>query len=858
MSNQPVMSVLQRCEILFGDEVISRSLVVPEFSRWVINLLDDGGKNNGLIYHTGSIIFDVLLTVYLALACLVYDELTPQEVVSSLNPGDTIIFKGKTRAEFLGINENGFAKVQYHTVQKQHKLSVTETVSPSSFYKIKPYQGNSTILDWRGIRNDSRDKIDFMRFVFGKERSDIPGITNKAAVVVCSRDFADVFVDKVRIQYGATSTISITDLMPVSYFSENNEYSYRGNPGRNSPVLRFTNKVSVAREQVFGDDDKQILAFAVIGKRLVNNGISELPDLLNRNSLKKTFLSLSIMDEPENYCDTYSDARIFACTKEMLLKYTPYDESFGPLSDELNLQITNILNRRIIEHEADNIIDINTYMAFRQAIRSVRYQVHNDDLIDRFVIESYATLNYLSNIPFPSTWIEAARLHRDLKCPSVTEKIDFLKGVADQYGGALGNLLSSTLSVLVNAYHAVEEKNPKYTILMSLIERALSTGKLLILVPKAYYIDIFEMLLPARISCNNNLHIMTTSSFNHKEYYGTVILAGCLGSKRFSIFSIFAAPEIDCIMYPHERNLFTYQKRLYMANEAKFNDRSDTQNSVDDTFWFDEIEKTDMSHDIEFEDYMEELTIKNALQTVLTANGGTSTKADIVRVATTSDGESIFFTKYFSPYVFDHEQRTVTERTVQDICAGDLLLFTKNSDQTKDIVEAIIRRIADSNEAIGENLRKSKHWKKQLLRYKEQHQLSFLDLSNQMKNYGTPKHPATLRTWLNPESRVVAPREEDAFYQIALICEDDEMLASPENFYEACNIIRSLRIRILGLIGQHVIKSYQQDTEDEDTFLSALVREELDSLSQIVQIESIMDVSDIQVSVTYVNRPYMF
>ncbi|MPN61740.1 hypothetical protein SDC9_209482 [bioreactor metagenome] len=80
------------------------------------------------------------------------------------------------------------------------------------------------------------------------------------------------------------------------------------------------------------------------------------------------------------------------------------------------------------------------------------------------------------------------------------------------------------------------------------------------------------------------------------------------------------------------------------------------------------------------------------------------------------------------------------------------------------------------------------------------------------------------------------------------------MMASPESFYEACNTIRSLRIRILKLIGQSVIKSYRQ-TPDDTTFLSDIVKEELSALSQIVQVDTIMDVSDIRISISYTNRP---
>ena len=57
--------------------------------------------------------------------------------------------------------------------------------------------------------------------------------------------------------------------------------------------------------------------------------------------------------------------------------------------------------------------------------------------------------------------------------------------------------------------------------------------------------------------------------------------------------------------------------------------------------------------------------------------------------------------------------------------------------------------------------------------------LSFKDISKQMCSYGKAKHEVTLCSWINDESHIVGPRDVDSFYQIALICNDEEMLADP-------------------------------------------------------------------------------
>lgn len=857
MPNIPALNMMKKSDILFGNEVISDSLLISTFSDYVSELMGGTERGSGIVYHTGSSIFDLVLTLYTALSCLLYDEMTPQELVSSLNYGDMIIYKDKTRAEFLGFDEKGFAKIQYGSERGKHQSPITETVAPASFYKIKPYQGDATILDGRGIRTDSKAKIEFMQAAFGKNKAEISGANRKSAIVVCSRNFADLFVDKVQICYDGDHAVCITDLMPVSYFSEDNEYPYRGNPGKNNPVLKFTNKLSIARDLVYKDEERQLFAVVALGGQIIKIGESELPDLLNRRSLKKTFMSLSIAEESGSLYESYPNASIFACTKDMLLSYSLPKEPRGPLTTEMEAQITNMLNREVIEHDVDGIISLNDYKEFRQNIVSVRHHIQHDDLIDKFVVECYSLLNYLTNITFPVTEIESARQTMGLDCPSTLEKILFLESIADKYSGVLSDLLSSIFCVVRKAYRAVDTINPKKAPFIAVLKDALRTGTVLILVPKSYYVDILKTLLPSDVNQTGNLHIKTMGAFDYDGNYDFVMFIGCLGTKRISIFSIFVAPTIECLLYPHERPLFAHQKRIYVEKERMLDKRSVIKyQSANDNFDKWDVD-ADISDNQEIDAYLEEITIKTALQTISTASGGGTIRADIVRIATTTEGESIFFTKYFTPYIFDRDQMTVIESSVSDVSAGDMLLFTKNSDQTKDIVEEIVKRIADSDEQIKDTFHKSKYWKKRLLTYKEANNLSFQNLSDAMKAYGTPKHAVTLRTWLNPESRIIAPREEDAFYQIALICEDEEMMASPESFFEACNTIRRLRIKILKLIGQCVVKSFQTEVE-EATFLSDIVREELDILSQVVQIETIVDVSDVQVSVAYANRPYVF
>ncbi|MCL2689159.1 MAG: DrmE family protein, partial [Chitinispirillia bacterium] len=704
MSYNSVLGLLKKCDILFENEVISNRHIMSSFSDFIIELMDGAEKNNGFIYHTGSPIFDLLQTLYMALSCLVYDELTPQELIMSFNVGDIVEYgdgKGKTRAVIRRI-ENECIKIE-------HKGTIRE-ISPAGFYKIKPYQGKAKTLDGRGIRTGSNAKIEFMQAVFGKSKFNIPGINKKSAVIVCNKDFADSFVKGINIRYKDSRCANITDLMPISYFSENKEYPYSGNSGMNKPVLRFTNKVSIARELVYMDEEKHIFAVAVLGGQIIKSGESELPDLINRSNLKNVHLSLPIAEDNYNHFEKYSNTGIFVCTKDMLLSHSIPVKPCGPLTREIELQITNILNRKFSVHDnVESIIDINEYKSLRQNIASIRHYSQNDEAIDRFIIESCSLLNFLSNIPFSLDTVQSAMQCMGLKCPSARERLDFLAGTIDKYTDTLSNLLSTVFNTLNKAFNAIKTDNPKNQPLIDILSNALRRGTVLVLVPKSFYIDIFKALLPANISSNRNLNIKTTGLFDFRENYGTVVITGCFNVKRFSIFSTFVAPTIECLMYPHERPLFIHQKNAFSKKESVFNYYSKLKFKISNEDANVPPVDTDIPYNQEIDDYLEQLTIKSALQTISNVSGGTTTKADIVRVATTTDGESIFFSKYFAPYIFDRDQMTVIESEVKDIANGDMLLFTKNCGQTKDIVEEITQKIADSDKQIKEAFRKSKH-----------------------------------------------------------------------------------------------------------------------------------------------------
>lgn len=78
--------------------------------------------------------------------------------------------------------------------------------------------------------------------------------------------------------------------MTASYFTEEKEYHYGGNVGKNEAMLKFTSSVSVGLNMTYETEGNSHLGIMVCGNDLIERGITEIPQVMNRESLDFAFL----------------------------------------------------------------------------------------------------------------------------------------------------------------------------------------------------------------------------------------------------------------------------------------------------------------------------------------------------------------------------------------------------------------------------------------------------------------------------------------------------------------------------------------------------------------------------------------
>lgn len=862
--NDVLIDFFNKFEIYFEGEIISRELLLEAYSKFISNIMSKDEHTQGVILHTGSICFDIVTITYSILACIYHDETVPSDIISSLNPEDLIIYD-RSRAVFKGFDEKGYAKIYQEVKSNGYLSTLNSTISPLNFHKIKPYMGNAKRLDGRGLRNSSSDRSKFINNIFAKPIKEITGITKKSFIIIIDRKTADSLVRGLEYKYTkGNRSIKLTQLVTASYFTEGEEYRYAGNAGKSDSVLKFMSKSSIAREMILEDEDEDIIGLLILSKELFDTGKSELINLVNRKRLKYPIVSYNIeQDDFKGLSCEFESSHLFACTEELLLGNYIKKLQKNYIMGDFNKRIHNALYKKINTSVIQTEIKWDIFEV-KKAIRFIKDNPQNEKT-EQFVVYSYSLINLFSTAIFPLEILENLIKENRISIQSPSETLELLNNSASETKGMVAEKMKYVCKELSTIYNSLYKDNLKYE---KLIESFVYSGKnkrWAIVVPKAYYRDVFTELLFKRTKRRYDCTILTAAKFDNSTFYDEILIVGQPFGKKFDLFRSNSSLVYTIYLYEFEEYNFKYQLQKFKKLEDSFNKRmglisNNDSYEMDNFLSFEDQVEEERKIDSDISYFIEEISIKSTLRAVEAYKNlqNDVILSDISRIAKCTTGETIFLTKHYVPYVIDYDNETLEEGDVSKLLAGDTLIFTKNNNESQDLVDNILSHICEQDTENARILKreyeKSKYWKLVLKRYMEQNKLSFKDVSIKMRKSGIHKHQVTLRSWLNENSYIVGPRDVDSFHQIALICNDEKMLRNPEIYFEACNTIRSTRVRILKLLGSAVINSFVNSGVLTNEF-SEYIAPKISELSHVVQIEIITDVQDVQVPSYMANRP---
>lgn len=850
--------VTEKCKIFYKEQLISTPPLLQAFIRYITITFNRREHNIGIIQHTDSICFDILSITFSAFINLLSNSSSTEVFLLGLTPGDMVLYQTGKKIERY-VYEGRETKNNFEYIILGQKDGKT-FVPPLLQNKISPYNGTSSRLDGRGIRTKHNSALnDFYSIVLGISTEDIPSVFNTSSIIIAPKDKANI-LKHIDVVFG-DKKYPLTSLITAAYFTDGEKPFYLGtNPGKTEVLLKFVSKVSVARKLLRARDGNQHLGVMVLGDQILHRCESELPALVNRQNLKYVYLS-SVTNSQfgENLLQENDDVSLFACTKKFIEKYPVNIKNMNPLLIQLSMQMETIEKKEIKPQVIKSYLNWELYSSFKRALSIIHKSDYETDEKDTFIKYAFSLMKIFTTSVFPISDLD--KYNSENSNLTIRNRIDELNALHDTLPEYLSEKSSYVIDVLEMLYMNMKYSNIKVEELKKIILSNKENKRIAIIVPKTYYIAVMHYCV---IFGRANIFIFTANNFVGNQHFDIIISVGHIEGRKFNVFTCNASQLIIPLLYEHEYKKFRFEKKKINTANKLYNSRltiksksfimaEDEEDDDIDEQEIQNINEIDNALDNYISDIELNIEIKN-FTNGLSGRGAIS--SEIVKAATFTDGSKALFTKHFKAYVFDTDDGKITEKAVDELSDGDSLVFTQNNNETKDIVDTVLKQLINENKlqnSTVEAYRKSKKWKQNLHEYVDLNNLTARKLYrlDESKNLGVTE--LTIRQWMDEDSHTVGPRDIESIKKIALLTEDEEMLDNANSYFQACDEIRKLRRNILVKIGKAIIDRLS-GKETESDLIYKTVYDKIDNLSTILEIESIVDFEK-TVPIYIANRP---
>ncbi len=864
-------NIFEKCDICFEGNLISKEKLIIAYRDFLSKTIDKENHNIGIVYHTGSICFDVVAVVFASIINLITNETDTEDVISNLKIGDKVLFDNKIRCVFDGIIEDGakyFNNKDY--VGKYIKLKHdggTDYYSESKWRLITPYNGKSSRLDGRGIKKKKTAREDFFTDVLGFSEQDIPSVIDTSSLIVANKERINSLVKGISFSFDGKS-LSLLELVTSAYYMGEDWYDFGGNISKNEATLKFASRISVAREQLYNQDGNKNIGLFILGDDSIARGETEIPALLSKKSLKYVYICTNLDSE---YGDVLiqdnEDINIFACTKDFLLdKHYTYMIDYNDVTQELCRQIYLITRKQIkSEIMPSSPITWGEYKNFKKRVLAIKRNDTIGENKDNFIIQAHSLMNLFLSSVFPIKFVDEYSENGLIEIDSPKAKIELLGQYANEMSADVKDKALRCVADLNDMYIALYDNTEKQKWLIHYL-REKQNNKVAVVVPKAYYITLMKETFGFSSHVWNNITIVTANRFDNSVVYDSIVVIGNITGKKFDVFRCNASEDFITLIYDFERKTFEYNRRKADDKLRTLSSKSTIKIHNFNPEIIDEKEKKNdlYAEEIEIgneeiESYISSLDsvidVKNVSR-YLPSGGNYNAMAETVAVAVFSDGSKAFFTRKYKAYVLDEDMGSVKESDVLDLAVGDSLIFTRRNNETRDIVDSILeRRISEKKvtQEVVNAYEKSKYWKRNLFQYRQNNNLTVKELANKLTRNGKAVTEGTIRTWMDEDSHTVGPREEDTIRQIGILTGDSSLANNSNAYFEACRQIRIIRRKILDQVGHALIEKLSGKSVRGNDELDEIYNK-IDDLAVVLQIERITEVNR-EIPAGAVNRP---
>lgn len=862
--------IIKSCDVCIDGNVISQELLLATFSDFILSTIEKDKHNVGIVLHTGSVCFDAIILACAAVSNLLYNQTNANDIILQLNPDDVVLYysSNKSNSTAQRYTFKGFVDSTDEPPRSEAGKYVWLTqgnddrlLLPSTCWnRIVPYCGNASSMDGRGLRRDSGNRYRFLKSVLGLGEEKIIRISDTSTVVIMARDTANTLVNGLSFRFG-NEEVWLTELVPVSYFTENEEYPYGGNPAKSEPVLKITSKVSKAHELLLKRGGNKNVGLIISGDNIIRHGNSEIPELVERQSIQYVYLCMHInSDFSEKLVSSYEKASLFACTKDFLLSNSLGVKVKNDYTDQLSAQVDAIIDHEVITKELPSYLSWEEYLKFKRTMFFIKESDYKSDSKDSFVAQAFSLMNLFKTALFSMKTLESFIDSREV---DTVEKPDLrlakIEDYANSFPQSLREAALTVIDTLETAYLLLVYHSAKEDAMREII--AQNSGKsIAIVLPKAYYVTVVKSLLDDIFRENScDITLVTANRFNNDSLYDIVIASENVTGVRFDALRCQSAQCVFALLYDFEK--YQFKSRIYksMQTEHLFNQRSTIYIENEYEKQLPDVRESEVDEveaiDVNLTNYIGAAYI-NTIRNGSDSFGAHRSVADIVAVAKFDTDEVAFFTKNYKAYVLDDTEHSVKEVDVADLSDGDIIVFTRSNATTRDIVENLLSDMI-KNKLVSAEVEdvyyKARRWKSVLTNYLKHAGCSAKTLADTMIKNGVSVQEATIRTWLDDDAHTVRPRELESIQQIALIAGDEDLFDNAESYYAAGGVIYTIRRKILKAIGQAILGGITGENDNSDPIMR-VVSERVGDAAVVLQIETITFVND-TVPLNTINRP---
>ncbi len=847
--NFMMLSVIENTDILLDGKIVSREELIKCFGKFIAKTSAQDGHNVGIVMHTGSVCFDVIAITYAAILCLLKNEANSTDVIQLLDIGDMVLYgaKKKERYIFKGVvsgKEINAQNAYTRYMKLEQNGGGTKYISETLWRLVEPYKGTSIRTDGRGIKKVSTIRDDFYVDVLGIASTDIPSIIDVSCVIAMSRERADWLLKGISISFSEKS-IKILELITASYFTEDDEYCYGGNTSKNEAVIKITSKLTVARRLLYSHRGNTHIGLFILEREIVDRGLSELPELINRKSLQSLYLCTPVdADLANTLLNEYENAEVFACTKSFLNEFIE-----NPVV-EYNQYTIELAEQSAVIRQRENVFELmhespflkNEYEKIRKQIIQVKRSDYKSNEKDTFIIQVYSLINFLMTAPFTIKQIESAIEDGMVNVEKPVGKLDKLETLIGLFPPLLlekAAEIIKTLRMGLNNIHIDNEKGK--WIKEYLLEH--KDEKVAIIVPKAYYIPLVEKYILFSTQMKKMTSVFSIGRFDGSEIYDAVLVVGYIEGKGINVFQCNSAYKVISLLYEAEEKKSIFKRRSSEKKMDMLYKKSIHENTSIEENTVDVTMQAEMIEEKELDDYIvcREFDFVSYLGSAREYGGKHSTNAEVVATAIFSDSTRAYFSKRYKGYVINEVSGSIKECISTDLREGDSLIFTKKNNDTKDIVDSILSQLIKENKISAElatAYHESKRWKAALYKYMVENGLSERDVATKMMDRGVSVQEATVLIWLDEDAHTVGPRKIESIISIAEFVGDNNLKEDAETVFQSCKEVRGIRRKILDQVGNAVIGRLAGLHMPENSEF-AVISERVETMAEIKQIERI-------------------